>query len=251
MSAAREQHKHACLAAMGLPLLVARRSLPGAAPSRPRLPPREQPRERPRAPDMARTVAQTAVAATSPAPSVATPVVRVPELLNRSEPESRPSPETTQPAPQAPPAAAPAAATALRFSLAVVRSGDLLWLETLRGGGLQQEQRQLIAAMAAAVGAQQPGLQEIPFDWPLHNNPQLDRSAAAAAAALDGFLRRLLQEQPVRAVCLLGADAPLELVSGQLPVPRLALPATRDMLEEPLRKRDAWQVLRTLLQPAG
>lgn len=139
----------------------------------------------------------------------------------------------------------------MRFSLVVIRAGDLLWLETLPGGGLEPAQRQLVSAMATALGGGQPELRETPFDWPLHNNPQLDRSAGAAAAALEGFLRRLLQEQACRALCLLGEEAPLDLVPDSLGVPLLRLPATRDMLDQPLRKRDAWRVLAPLCQRSG
>lgn len=145
--------------------------------------------------------------------------------------------------PLAPPPAKP-----VRFSLVVVRSADFLWLEALVGAGMSVPQRQLLGAMAAAVEGSATELQEMPFDWPLHDNPQLDRSAEAAGAALDGFLRRQLEERPCRAICLLGSDAPLGLVPENLGIPLLWLPATREMLEDPLHKREAWRVLAPLRQ---
>lgn len=234
MTAAREHYKHACLEILGLPLLVARHPLPGAAASRPRLPARPSgvagigpPREEERP---------------GPAAATAPPAVEIPSAAREAPTSAAATP--ARPAPAEPGAAAEPA----RFSLAVIRAGDLLWLETLLDGGLGAAQQQLLAAMAAAVCGGQPGIRETLFDWPLHNNPQLDHSARAAAAALEGFLRRLLQEQACRALCLLGEDAPLDLVPDSLGAPLLRLPSTREMLDQPLRKRDAWRVLAPLCQ---
>ncbi|WP_460587327.1 hypothetical protein [Haliea atlantica] len=263
MSAAREYYKHACLDALGMPLLVARRPLPGAAPSRPRLPavargPAQSvppatghPAPRGSAPVSLRQAGSAAPAATPRPGDAAAPAqtspgqqrgrVGVPESATSPAPETPAAPARDEAAIPAPLAAKP-----VRFSLAIVHSADFLWLETLAAAGLSGPQRQLLAGMAAAVEGQAPELRETPFDWPLHDNPQLDRSAAAAAAALDGFLQRLLAERPCRGICLLGDDAPLGLVAEGVGAPLLRLPSTRAMLEAPLHKREAWRVLAPL-----
>lgn len=231
MTAAREIYKHACLQALGMPLLVARRPLPGAAPSCAPLP-----------------ASALMPLAPQPSPPRVEPPPRVDSLPRvESPPRGRqPTADSLADSPSA--AIVPPTARPVRFSLAVVRSADCLWLEALMGAGMSAPQRQLLGAMAAAVEGRAAELREMPFDWPLHDNPQLDRSAEAAGAALDGFLRRQLEERPCRAICLLGSDAPLGLVPENLGVPLLWLPATREMLEEPLRKREAWQVLAPLHQ---
>lgn len=218
-----------------MPLLVARRPLPGAAPSRPRLPAVVTRPVQPAPPVGDRPEPRGPAAVSLRQASTAAPAAKAPA------PETPAVPTRQEAATSAPPAAKP-----VRFSLAVVHSADFLWLETLSAAGLSGPQRQLLAGMAAAVEGQIPALRETPFDWPLHDNPQLDRSAAAAAAALDGFLQRLLAERPCRGICLLGDDAPLGLIAEDAGVPLLRLPSTRAMLEAPLHKREAWRVLAPL-----
>lgn len=243
-----------------MPLLVARRHLPGAAPSRPVLPPLVA--ERVEAAPAAPKVGQQS----APAISLRGTLTTAPASagVDRASAPASAAGATARPAAAAPPSesstnadkpaaaaegktAASAPAKPVRFSLAVVQSAGFLWLETLVGAGLSAPQRQLLTGMAAAVEGRAPALREMPFDWPLHDNPQLDRSASAAAAALDGFLQRLLAERSCRGICLLGDDAPLGLVAESIGVPLLRLPSTRAMLEAPLRKREAWRLLAPLL----
>ena len=65
----------------------------------------------------------------------------------------------------------------------------------------------MVRAMVRACGwaAEAPRVQE--FAWPLHQNPQLDRSATAAAAALQAFLARLVGEAGLGRILLLGSSA--------------------------------------------
>lgn len=221
-----------------MPLLVARRPLPGAAPSGPRLP------------GVVPRPGQPAPMAGGGPDSVPAPrvggVERAAVTSGRQVRPSEPAPTTSTSTREPVPTAPAVAVKPVRFSLAVVQSAGFLWLETLASAGLSAPQQQLLTAMAVAVEGRTPALQEKTFDWPLHDNPQLDRSAAAAAAALGGFLQRLLAERPCRGICLLGDDAPLGLVTEEAGVPLLRLPSTRAMLEEPLRKREAWRVLSPL-----
>lgn len=134
-----------------------------------------------------------------------------------------------------------------RFHLAAVVAGGCLWLEPLAGPEPAPERLQLIRAMAFAVGRKQETPQVTRFDWPLHSNRQLDLSAAAAAAALTGFVLRQVQERQCRALVLLGQAAGEHLLQPQLDgVPIVLLPATGELLAAPQRKREAWQALAAL-----
>ena len=127
-------------------------------------------------------------------------------------------------------------------------AGGALWLEELGDAPLAREQVALVRAMVRACGwaAEAPRVQE--FAWPLHQNPQLDRSATAAAAALQAFLARLVGEAGLGRILLLGSSA--RELGGQLalPVPVASLPSTRSMLAGGAAKREAWLVLRELAQ---
>lgn len=216
MSTFHELHKLACLDALGLQLLVAKKPLPGAAPSAPRL-----------------------YIAPASAPAPAAPV---PRLDARSKPSSpAPGPRAQATDAQAQDIGVP------RFHLAAVVAGGCLWLEPLAGPELEQEPLQLIRAMAFALGRKQETPQVTRFDWPLHSNRQLDLSAGAAAAALTGFVLRQVQERQCRALVLLGRAAGEHLLQPELDgVPIVLLPATEELLAHPQRKREAWQALAAL-----
>tara|TARA_R110002110_G_scaffold110071_4_gene274379 strand:+ start:4816 stop:5532 length:717 start_codon:yes stop_codon:yes gene_type:complete len=236
MSTSRELHKLACLDALGLQLLVAKRPLPGAAPSAPRV-----------------AIARAAVAPRSGQPSpgsrpaiapasAAAPAAPAPRLDVRSK-TSRPAPATRE---QATGAATPDAGIP-RFHLAAVIAGDCLWLEPLAEPELAPERLQLIRAMAFALARKPETPQVTRFDWPLHRNRQLDLSAGAAAAALTGFVLRQVQDRQCRALVLLGQAAGEHLLQPELDgVPIVLLPATGELLAAPQRKREAWQALAAL-----
>lgn len=240
MSSLRELQKLACLESLGLELLVAKRPLPGAAPSVPRValraavpPVREQ---QPASPPPAIAGAAPAPGH-APAPAVAIPRVDIGSKVPGPAPATPPqvaekrSPETGIPA----------------FHLAAVVAGGCLWLEPLAGPELAPEPLQLIRAMAFAL-QRKPVSQEVTrFDWPMHNNRQFDLSAGAAAAALTGFVLRQVQERQCRALVLLGRSAGEHLLQPELDgVPIVLLPATAELLANPQRKREAWQALAAL-----
>jgi hypothetical protein len=225
----------ACLQAMGLTLYSSRRDLPGAAPSRRVLMP----------------AAFTAAPPPAAAPSAASPEARTARgdtagSLARSldAPKSRPAPRPEAPAP-----AAVTGGDAVRFRLAAVVAGGALWLEELGDSPLAREQVALVHAMARACGwaVEAPRVQQ--FAWPLHRNPQLDQGAAAAAAALQAFLARLVGEAGLGRILLLGSSARELAAQLTLPVPAASLPSTRSMLAGAAAKREAWLVLRELGQP--
>jgi hypothetical protein len=227
----------ACLQAMGLTLYSSRRDLPGAAPSRRVLTP---------AAFTAAPSPEEAPAATSEAIR-GTPTARddAPGSLARSldAPKSRPAPRAEVLVP-----AAAVSADAVRFRLAAVVAGGALWLEELGDAPLAREQVALVHAMARACGwaVAEPRVQE--FAWPMHRNPQLDQGAAAAAAALQAFLARLVGEAGLGRILLLGSSARELAARLALPVPAALLPSTRSMLAGAAAKREAWLVLRELAQ---
>ncbi|MFU8765136.1 MAG: hypothetical protein ACNA7T_11450 [Haliea sp.] len=213
MSTLRELQKLACLESLGLQLLVAKSPLPGAAPSVPRLALRAPaaPATMPRL-DVGRKVPGPVSEAGQLAAEVNSPVAGLPA-----------------------------------FHLAAIVAGGCLWLEPLPGPELEQEPLQLIRAMAFALQRRPDSPQVTRFDWPLHSNRQLDLSAAAAAAALTGFVLRQVQDRQCRALVLLGQAAGEHLLQPQLDgVPIVLLPATQELLAQPHSKRKAWQALALL-----
>lgn len=141
----------------------------------------------------------------------------------------------------------PSAAPATRFSLAVVAAGNRLWIEQLVEGVFAREQLELIGAMAAALIHPEPNPERpelTQFDWPLHGNLQLDLGPEEAAATLASFINRQAEARGSVEVVALGASAAERLGALPLSCARRTLPATRELLEQPLLKRDAWTLLR-------
>ena len=217
MNAARELRRVRYLQAMGLPCHVARRPLPGAAPSR------YLGLRRPA--QAARALPGTPSAAAAPA---------------------APAPATAGPAPRR------ATEPVQRFSVAALVAGGYLWVEDLAALPLAREQLQLVAAIARAlrhpqVDAAPPRVAQ--FDWPLHNNPQLAQDRREAAAALHSFLSRQLADADCGALLCLGAAARERLAGDDFPVPVHSLPSTRELLREPVLKGELWRQLRRELLP--
>lgn len=233
MSVTRELNKLAYFDGLGLQLLVAKYPLPGAAPSAPGLawPPRK------RAP----TAVPRSQAQASPEPAAApTAPAGMPRLETAStSPTAAPSPAAS---------ARPAGAQLVpEFHMAAMMAGDCLWLESVTAQGPAAEQVQLIQAMAFALSGRQESARLTRFDWPLHQNRQLDLGEAAAATALTSFVLRQLQEKRCRALVLLGPSSGERLLSSELEtVVTVSLPATAEMLAQPLRKREAWEALAAL-----
>lgn len=137
----------------------------------------------------------------------------------------------------APPAPAP-------FTLAAVALGGRLWLEELPDGVLGRDQVQLMRAICHALGWPLEPLTINQFTWPMHRNPQFDQSAEAATAALSAFVGRQMEAGQCSQLMLLGSAARDRLGDMAPGIPVLCTHSTRDMLGNPLLKRDAWRDLR-------
>ena len=238
MSAQSELTRLRSLQAMGIVPLVARRPLAGAAPSqrlRLRAPPASAtaPDSSARPPDRS----PSAQATSAQGGSLVADALRetlAPASAPTVDSESRPaSPGTT-------------AESATRFSLAVVAAGNRLWVEQLIEGVFAREQLELIGAMAAALvhpegSGDRPELTQ--FDWPLHGNLQLDLGPEEAAASLASYINRQAEARGSVEVVALGSEASERLRALPLTCAQRPLPATREMLEQPLRKREAWVLL--------
>ncbi|MEZ5556781.1 hypothetical protein [Haliea sp.] len=236
MATQRDLHKLACLEPLGLQLLVAHRTLPGAAPSPPRVPVMrgspvaaapQQPAERP--------------ARIAPPP----PVIPAARPLATS---LSPPPSTAVRSDTAKPAVAPA----VTFSIVSIVAGGCLWLHSADGGDLPADELQLMRAMGFARAVRAGGRREgaLPptrFDWPMHTNRQLDLGEEAAAAALTGFVLRQLRDRDCHGLVLLGERAGQYLLQPELDgVRTVRLPACAEMIAAPALKRDAWLALLAL-----
>ena len=87
------------------------------------------------------------------------------------------------------------------------------------------------------------------FDWPLANHAHLPKDAESAKQSVAGQLRRLARERKALGMILMGPSCS-EWVSVPPALTQLNIPSTLSMLEKPLRKREAWQVLKAQITPA-
>jgi len=227
--------------------LVARRPLPGAAPTRrlvlrTRVAPVAVPRS-----DSAHAPIQPA----NPPRERAAPIPEARALRDTLErPEvplgAKRTPRGSDPSHARASTAAPAAREE-RFSLAVVIAAKRLWIEDLGEFPLAREQVELIGAMATALRHPE-AVRERPlvtqFDWPMHANEQLDLGPEEAAASLASYLERQAEERGCEAILCLGPKAAERLGRISLGRPQSVLPSTRTLLENPIAKRDAWRILR-------
>ncbi|WP_290741516.1 hypothetical protein [Haliea sp.] len=235
MATQRDLHKLACLEPLGLQLLVAHRTLPGAAPSPPRV----------------------SVQRGNP---VLAPQYQPAELPERRVPPSPVIPAVAPPAasPRRPASAAvhsaarPVGAPAVTFSIVSTVAGGCLWLQAVDSGDLPTDELQLIRAMGFARGVRAGDRREglsppTRFDWPMHTNRQLDLGEEAAAAALTGFVLRQLRDRDCHGLVLLGERAGQYLLQPELDgVRTVRLPACAEMIAAPALKRDAWLALLAL-----
>lgn len=221
--------RDAYLEAMGIDTYVARRQPPGAAPSR---------------------CAGTPVASAggeSRAHGDAllrdSPRASLPPAPVLDELEEGTAGPAREPVSAVPPAAC-------RLNLAVILAGRWLWLEDLEGRPLASEQVQLARAMAHALefadGAGPPEAEIAHFDWPVHNNRQLDNGEAAAKASLTAFLERRLQRGGCDGIVLLGEACRSRVGTETLNVPVVVTVSTAQMLAHPELKRRAWADLQHL-----
>ena len=139
---------------------------------------------------------------------------------------------------------------AVAFHLLLVSAGQWLWIESLEDGLLHKEQLALVHNMAIAVSDASADLVHRQFVWPMAEHPHLPRDAVAARQSLAAQLERVGKETPYRGIVLMG-EAVSQWLSEELHPESVVIPSTRQMLQIPALKRDAWSVLRPLSQVAN
>jgi hypothetical protein len=142
---------------------------------------------------------------------------------------------------------APHQVDAVAFHLLLVSAGEWLWVESLEDGLLHKEQLALVHNMAIAVSDASADLVHRQFLWPMAEHPHLPRDAVAARQSLGAQLERIGKETPYRGIVLMG-EAVSQWVSEELHPKAVVIPSTRQMLQTPTLKRDAWSVLKPLSQ---
>lgn len=247
-----ELRRMAYLEALGVDSYVSRTQLPGAAASR-------------------RLQIVAAPVATASAPSPANPAtpetagISIPWDILPGEPANTvPQAATNTAVSSALPTRAPRQIESVpRFSLAAIVAGDWLWLETLADSVLATEQVWLVKAMAQALasyaaysdaeGAANGQLASVQtdvaqFDWPIHNNQQLDLGAEAARAGVAGFVGRKLQQHQCRGLILLGQPCEQWVPLEQLEVRSVTTLSSAQILARPELKQEAWRALLPLVK---
>lgn len=245
MDTSQEIRRLRYLEAMGVPVYVTRRALPGAAVTSKirlkesvRMAGAAEPHER-AAPAASKTAPQKT---SSPAAQALRESLR--QDIDRQKSAPRAATDTASAREKK---GARRQDAAPRFRLAALITKGRLWLEELGDEALAQDQLQLVAAMARALDhpvKDDAAVAVTEFRWPLHDNAQLGLSADDATAALQGFLSRQLDENAcVELICL--GDASRTLIADlAIPCARRAISSTRDMLENPSIKGDVWKALR-------
>ncbi|CAA0124065.1 Uncharacterised protein [Halioglobus japonicus] len=153
-----------------------------------------------------------------------------------------------------PPEVAPIGEAVPRFSLSAIVAGGWLWLEELHGMPLTTEQVHLVQAMAHALalssGAGTPVAkpETAQFDWPLHNNRQLDQGEDAARASVAAFVSRRLEQRKCRGLVLLGESAAKRLAPSQLDIAAVSTVSSAEILANPTLKKQVWHDLQPLLK---
>ena len=212
-----ELRRRAYLDAMGVDTYVSRAPLPGAAPSSKLVVVRSA-----EVPELTRASVKIS---TIDLPSQPKRVGTVSSEQERGKPESTP---------------------AIEFSVTAFTTGKWLWLEQLpRQQALMRDQVLLVQAMAQALGwgSGKPDIAQ--FNWPIHNNTQLDLGEDAARASLGGFVGRKLENAGCRGLVILGSDCqrwlPEDFPESGL---QIGTVSTAEMLHQPQLKKQAWSDLR-------
>jgi hypothetical protein len=134
------------------------------------------------------------------------------------------------------------------FSIAAVSLGGWLWLEELPHQVVSRDQVHLIRAMVKALGLEEGDLAVHQFDWPIHNNAQLDLTQDAAYAALGGFVYSKVEKERCKGLMVLGAATLEKLDISQLGIKHcLTMLSTAAMLATPALKKQAWIELQQIV----
>ncbi|MEZ5571977.1 MAG: hypothetical protein R3E64_08115 [Halioglobus sp.] len=220
-----ELRRMAYLEAMGIECYISRVQLPGAAVSR-----RKAIVRKPRA-----------------TPPIVAP--EIPTIAVRTDRTGQVSPPELENAVAVP-----------RFSLVTMVAGDWLWLEQLGDMPLTTEQVQLVQAMAHALQHCRPNVHQAPpqvarpdvllFEWPMHNNRQLDLSEEAARIGIAAFVSRRLEQHQCRGVVLLGHACATRVPQQSMQIPTVLTASTAEILQTPSLKRQVWHDLQVLVRTA-
>lgn len=151
---------------------------------------------------------------------------------------------------QSPSAAVAKARQVQAFNVAAIVSGKWLWIEVLTHGVLSRDQVHLVQAMTRALGVSEPKSHNSQFDWPIHNNAQLDLGLDAARAGLAGFVQRKIEQFECQGLVVLGCACEQRLAIQQLRVQRcVSTVSTAEMLANPQLKKQAWEAILPLISP--
>lgn len=237
------------LAAMGVDSYVSRYPLPGAAPTR-----RLAIRSQSVSPAAAVQAPKTATLSTAPAAS-APPRREKPPLSARELPEDSAPVAATASGEMGVAGTVPAetAQDVPIFSLAASFVGGWYWLDEIGAGrSLAPDYARLLQAICHALGLSVDAPVAEQFNWPIGGAGQLDQGAAAATAALAGFIQGRLERFSPDRVILMGdfTGSGLEASTIPLAVSRISVSAWR-MLRQPELKRQAWRELKQIPADAG
>lgn len=240
------------LTALGITSYMPRFHLPLApTPMQAELPPANED-----IPEAAAVAAVIAAVGAGPAPLAETPPFPRPEsapeisrVVGSITTETRVLRETVDPEPVAP------AQQVGPFVLSCWWLGDELLAVDSRVPGSALPVESLFGNIARALGWHQLATGRDKFKWPLAENP-----FAAAAGAEDArdtcssWLEAAVARRPVKSIWLMGQQArdycaPVifeDAVADWNGVRLIAMPSLSELLGEPLRKREVWQLLQTL-----
>ena len=222
------------LQALGTDAYISRGQLPGAATTRRLAIVRQRPT--PALPQDVSALAKSV--APAPAAPVKMPRLEVvPDIAGKETPPPQPVASNQDP----------------RFRLVAISCGGWLWLEEQKNASRLSDQLMLVQSMAAALGLVARGAGSRPqateFEWPIHNNRQLDQGEAAARSSVAGFIQRKLEQLGCQGLVLLGAEAEGRLALEQLECSRVVRTlSTAQMLHSPLLKQQAWRDLQPVRQ---
>lgn len=198
----------------------------------------------------AATAAVATAAATAPPSAESAPVADVGRVIGSLTAETKIAAQPAKPLAVVPPAE--------RVGPFVLNcwwlGGELLAIDS-REPGTALPVETLFGNIARALGWHQLATERDKLRWPLAENP-----FAAAAGAEDArdtcssWLEAACARKPVKSIWLMGsqarefcAPAPLEEpVSEWQGAKVVGMPSLSELLNEPLRKRDLWQLLRKL-----
>lgn len=161
--------------------------------------------------------------------------------------ENDPGAGKGSPAPQRASGARQKAQETVNFRVAAVAFGGRLWVEDIGEEAFATAQLQLFASIARAlVHPQVPAgsPQVFQFDWPMHQNQQLDLGADEAQASLGGFLLRHLETHGCAELMSFGSATHQRLMGLSLPCAYRQLPSSESLLADPQAKRALWSTLR-------